>query len=65
MPEMIQWDAAGASYIRNRSQRYPGAVDIETQWTKEALEDSDMVAFEPDPKSRIGGSRFIGRSRAA
>lgn len=25
----------------------------------------DLIAFEPDPKSRIGASRFIGESPAA
>lgn len=27
--------------------------------------DVDMVALEPDPKSRTGASRFIGRSESA
>lgn len=29
------------------------------------LEDIDLVAFEPDPKSRMGASRFIGFSPGA
>jgi hypothetical protein len=26
------------------------------------MEDPELVAFEPDPKSRIGAARFIGES---
>ena len=29
------------------------------------LTDPDLVAFEPDPKSRVGASRFIGESPSA
>jgi len=43
----------------------PGGVDLEPNWATEVLEDPDLVAFEPDPKSRIGASRFIGWSPGA
>ncbi len=29
------------------------------------MADTDLVALEPDPKSRIGASRFIGHSASA
>lgn len=62
MSESLTWDEDSARYIRTRSQRYPGALDIDPNWTAEVLADPDLVAFEPDPKSRVGGSRFIGDS---
>ena len=65
MPEEINWSADGANYIRSRSVRYPGAVDIEPEWTQEVLADPDLIAFEPDPKSRMGASRYIGESPSA
>lgn len=34
-------------------------------WTQEALDDPDLVALEPDPKSRLGAARFIGESPSA
>jgi hypothetical protein len=65
VPELIKWSAEGANYIRSRSARYPDAVDIEPDWTQEVLTDPDLIAFEPDPKSRMGASRFIGESPSA
>lgn len=61
----LSWDPESVAYIASRSRRYPGALDIAPGWTREALADLDMVALEPDPKSRIGASRFIGRSPSA
>ncbi|MGB7817126.1 MAG: hypothetical protein WBL35_00105 [Ornithinibacter sp.] len=29
------------------------------------MADADLLALEPDPKSRMGASRSIGRSRSA
>lgn len=52
-------------YIGSRSSRYTDAIDIASDWTQEVLADIDMVALEPDPKSRMGASRFIGRSPSA
>jgi hypothetical protein len=65
VPVQIIWSADAADYIRSRSDRYSDAVDIEPEWTQEVLTDPDLIAFEPDPKSRIGASRFIGESIAA
>lgn len=62
---MLSWDAESEAYIASRSSRYPDAVDVSAEWTREALADVDMVALEPDPKSRMGASRFIGNSPSA
>lgn len=61
----ITWSAEASEYLRTRSSRYEGALDIEPQWTPEVLADPDLVAFDPDPKSRVGASRFIGESPSA
>lgn len=53
------------AYIASRSSRYPDALDIAPDWTSEVLADADLVALEPDPKSRMGASRFIGHSPSA
>lgn len=52
-------------YIGSRSSRYTDAMDIASDWTREVLADIDMAALEPDPKSRMGASRFIGHSPSA
>jgi len=63
--EFIEWDPEDAAYIASRSARYPGARDVDPAWTQEVLDDPDLVALEPDPKSRLGASRFIGESPGA
>lgn len=65
MAERITWDEESGAYIRSRSQRYPGALDIDPEWTQEVMEDPELVCFDHDPKSRVGASRFIGESPAA
>mgnify|MGYP001029987513 CR=1 FL=1 len=65
MAEEIQWDPEATGYIRSRGDRYPNAEGIETDWTQEVMQDVDLLALEPDPKSRMGASRFIGHSRSA
>jgi len=42
-----------------------GGLDIESEWAQQVMDDVDLVAFEPDPKSRMGASRFIGFSTDA
>lgn len=59
------WDDESADYIRGRGDRYVGGCGIEPAWAQQALDDIDLVAFEPDPKSRMGASRFIGFSVSA
>ena len=63
--EEIQWDAEAIAYIRSRGDRYPDGVGIEPEWAQEIMADVDLLALEPDPKSRMGASRFIGRSQTA
>jgi hypothetical protein len=63
--EPIDWSVEQAIYIRTRSERYPAATNIEPAWTQEVMDDPDLIAFEPDPKSRVGASRFIGESPTA
>ena len=65
MGEVLNWDAESAAYIRSRGDRYPGGSGIEPEWAQQAMDDIEMVAFEPDPKSRMGASRFIGFSPGA
>ncbi len=59
------WDDEDAAYISSRSSRYPGALDIDPDWTREVLEDERLVVLDPYPASRIGASGFIGRSASA
>jgi hypothetical protein len=61
----LQWDPESAAYIRGRGDRYPGADGVEPDWTQEVMSDVDLLAFEPDPKSRMGAARFIGWSPTA
>lgn len=52
----LVWDEDSAAYIRSRGKRYPNGMDIAPEWTKEVMADVDLVALEPDPKSRMGAS---------
>ena len=61
----LWWDEEDATHIRTRSVRYPGALDIEPEWTAEAAADPHRVIREPDPKSRVGYTRIIGYSSSA
>ncbi len=65
MAEEIRWGPEAMAYIRSRGGRYPGADGIEPGWTQEVMDDLDLLALEPDPKSRMGASRFIGHSPSA
>lgn len=62
MGETIWWSDAEADYIRSRPQRYPGGMGVEPEWASEVMDDDELLALEPDPKSRMGASRFIGFS---
>lgn len=63
--QVLHWDDETAHYVRSRPERYPGGLGIEPKWTQEALRDPNLAAMEPDPKSRMGASRFIGQSPSA
>ena len=65
MGEALNWDDDAAQYVRSRGSRYPGGRGLEPQWAQEALHDPALAAMEPDPKSRMGASRFIGFSPSA
>ena len=65
MGEEIQWDPGAMAYARSRGDRYPDGLDIEPEWTQEVMADVNLLALEPDPKSRMGASRFIGHSQSA
>ncbi|WP_018500507.1 hypothetical protein [Parafrankia discariae] len=53
-------DEEDAEYIRHRSDRYPGATDIEPEWTLEAVKDPRRIIRDPDPRSRMGAAGLIG-----
>jgi hypothetical protein len=61
----LWWREDDADYIRHRSDRYPGAIDIEVEWTLEAAGDPRRIVHDPDPKSRSGAVRIIGYSPSA
>jgi hypothetical protein len=61
----LWWDDEDADYIRRRSDRYPGALNIEPEWTLEAAADPRAIVRDPDPKSRTGAIRLIGYSPSA
>jgi len=61
----LWWRDEDAEYIRRRSDRYPGATNIEPAWTVEAAADPRGIVRDPDPKSRTGAVRIIGFSRSA
>ena len=58
------WSDAAAQHLA-RSQRYPGAVDIEVDWTVEAVNDIDAVQVDPYWTSRVNAFAIIGYSAAA
>jgi hypothetical protein len=61
--DSVQWLPEQAGHIRTRSERYPGALDVEPEWATEAA---------LDPRARIGlagrtgeGIRVTGWSAGA
>lgn len=61
----FEWATDDAQYIRTRSERYPGALDIELEWTQEVLTDDQLLELDPYPRSRIGATGFVGWSPSA
>jgi len=61
----LWWDDEDAAHIRSRSGRYPGADDIEPDWTLEVTTDSHRIVRDPDPTSRAAYVRIIGYSSSA
>src|SRR3981189_1741946 len=60
MVEGLWWDEEDVQYIRRRSDRHPGATNIEPEWTMEAAADQRRIVRDPDPKSQTGAIRLIG-----
>lgn len=61
----LWWDAEDAAHIRSRSTRYPGATDIEPEWTLQAARDPARMVRDPDPRSRTAYVRLVGYSSGA
>lgn len=61
----LWWRPEDADHIRHRGERYPGATNIEPEWTLEAARDHRRIVRDPDPKSRSGAVRIIGYSASA
>jgi len=61
----LWWADEDADYIRSRSARYPGAMNLEPAWTQEVMADEHLVELSPYPRSRVGASGFIGYSPSA
>lgn len=43
----LWWAEEDADYIRNRSTRYRGALDLEPGWTQEVMVDEHLVELSP------------------
>jgi hypothetical protein len=64
--ERIGWSVERAEHIRTPSARYLGAMDIEPEWTAEAVTDVERLVVEPDPKSvHANAVRILGWSASA
>jgi hypothetical protein len=61
----MEWASEDVAYIGSRSVRYPGSLDIDLAWVREALADARLVQVTPYPRSRVGASAFIGQSAGA
>jgi hypothetical protein len=61
----LWWEDEDATHIRCRSERYPGAIDVEPDWTLEAADDPRRIVRDPDPVSRTAAVRLIGYSPTA
>jgi hypothetical protein len=57
----VIWSDAAAEHLA-RSQRYPDAVDIDVDWTVEAVNDIDAVQVDPYWNSRVKALAIIGYS---
>jgi len=65
----LWWADEDADYIRSRSARYRGAVDLEPEWTQEVIADEYLVELSrtrPRGSARPGSSATrhlpVGRS---
>lgn len=65
MADKLWWEDEDAAHIRGRSDRYPGAIGIEPEWTLEAADDPRRIVRNPDPLSQTKAIRLIGYSPTA
>jgi hypothetical protein len=61
----LWWAEEDADYIRRRSSRYSGALDLQPAWTQEVMADEHLLELSPYPASRVRASGFIGYSPSA
>ena len=61
----LWWADEDADYIRGRSTRYPGALNVEPAWTQEVMADEHLVQLSPYPSSRVRALGFLGYSPSA
>jgi len=61
----LHWAEEDADYIRSRSSRYPGAMNLDPDWTQEVAADARLVELIPYPASRVGATGLIGWSDSA
>jgi hypothetical protein len=59
------WAKEDAAYIRPRSTRYPGALDIQPEWTVEVLADERLLHLTPYPTPRVAATGLIRFSPSA
>jgi len=64
-PVHLWWADEDAEYIRSRSARYRGGMDLEPEWTQELMADERLLELSPYPASRVGATGFIGYSPSA
>ncbi|MHB8449999.1 MAG: hypothetical protein ACYDAQ_06065 [Mycobacteriales bacterium] len=61
----MHWAPEDAAYITSLSERYPGALDSQIEWTREALADVHLLEVTPYPRARPGAGAFIRYSPTA
>jgi len=61
----LWWAREDADYLRTRSARYPGAQNLQPEWTQEVMADEHLVELTPYPASRVRASGFLGYSHSA
>ncbi len=61
----LWWADEDADYIRGRSTRYPGALNVEPAWTQEVMADEHLVELSPYPSSRVRALGYLGYSPSA
>lgn len=53
----VRWTQERVENIGTRLDHYPDAIDIEVEWTDEAVADPRSVFSDPDQKSHTGAER--------